>query len=572
MIPRPTSSPAVSADRVAVIDLQPGDDLGALRRRLDRADHRRVALRLPWDLGFLSRHLDFDLLGREARRRRFQIAIVSPDPYRRQLARGCGFPTFASVEAAVSTDRWNGRGSPSPAVEPPPTYWWEEEPDLHASSSAGWLSRVASASLHRAWPEFIEGAWPRLAEWAKDGIRFLAFLVVILVLAGTAYAVIPTAEITIVPAGQTVTVDVPISVDPEVESVIDAADGRAIIPSRRIGMEVEGHADVATTETTNVASGRATGEVLFTSRLAQDYVVPAGTVVRTSSTSYPIRFRTTADVVVPAGGQAKAPIKALDERTGNVGAFQINRVEGVAASAVRVTNPAPTTGAEAKEVPVVVQADYDRVREQLTAQLLDQAYTDLHALLEPDEFLPYPSLRVEAVPKKAYTHFIGEQAETVGLNMRLLVSGQAVNRGDARAVARRALVARIPPGYRLVDARFDVGQAVEETEGPGWFTFRVTGRGYVAADISGQEVVAEVRGQRVPDARAHLQQSFPLAQPPRFDTWPTWPDWLAQLHRVPLIPLRIDVHVTPEGADGALSSSASGQSSSASPLRRRALD
>jgi hypothetical protein len=288
---------------------------------------------------------------------------------------------------------------------------------------------------------------------------------------------------------------------------------------------------------------------LFTSLLSQDYLVPSGTVVRTSSTSYPIRFRTTADVVVPAGGQARVPIEALDARTGNVGAFQINRVEGVAGSAVRVTNPEATTGAEAKEVPVVVQADYDRVRERLTGELLDQAYGELQGLLEPNEFLPYQSLRIEAVPKKAYSHFIGEQAEKVGLNMRLLISGQAVSADQARDVANEILIERVPSGHHLVDASFNVGDVEEEAEGPGWFTLYVDARGYAAAAIPEASVIEKTRGRRVPEALTELEQTLPLAKPPTITTWPEWPKWLAWLHRVPPVPLRIDVHVTPEAPE-----------------------
>jgi hypothetical protein len=368
--------------------------------------------------------------------------------------------------------------------------------------------------------------------------------------AGSAYTIIPTAEITLVPAGDTFTVRVPVSVDPEVESVQPHPDGTGgIIPSRRVGLEVEGNAEVETTGIANVTSGRATGEVLFTSILAQDYVVPAGTVLRTSSTSYPIRFRTTADVVVPADGQARAPIVALDERTGNVGAFQINRVEGVVGSAVRVTNPEATTGADPKEVRVVVQADYDRVRERLTHELLDQAYVELHGLLEANEFLAFRSLRVESVPKKAYSHFIGEQTETVNLNMRLLVSGQAVDIDSAEGIAYQALTREVPSGYRLVDADFEVGEVEDDATGPGWFTFYVTGSGYAAAAINPDEVIGQIRGQRVPDAQAQLQAELPLAGPPRIVTWPEWPGRLTWLERVPLLPLRIDVNVTPQFQD-----------------------
>jgi hypothetical protein len=524
----------------AVVELQPHDDLTSLRFHLDRVEDGRVALLLPWDIRFLSRELDYELLRREARQRQLEVAIVSLDPERRQLAHGCGFPAFPSAQAAQSSARWHG---PQPQrVQPPPRYWWEEEVDLHR---------------RRARPR------PTWLDWIRQGIRFATFILVIVAVAGSAYVIIPTAEITLVPAGETVAVRVAVSVDPEIESVQPYADGTGgIVPSRRVGLEVEGNAEVETTGIANVTSGRATGEVLFTSLLAQDYLVPAGTVVRTSSTSYPIRFRTTADVVVPANGQARAPIMALDRRTGNVGAFQINRVEGVVGSAVRVINPEPTTGADPKEVAVVVQADYDRVRERLTQELLDKAYVELHGLLEPNESLAFQSLRVESVPKKAYSHFIGEQTETVGLNMRLLVSGQAVDIDSAEGVAFRALTAELPSGYRLVDADFEIGDVEDEDTGPGWFMFYVTGRAYAAAVINGDEVIQQIRGQRVPDARAQLEAEFPLAEPPHFVTWPEWPEQLAWLERVPLLPLRIDLHVTPqfqgfEDAAGSLGTQAS---------------
>jgi hypothetical protein len=494
---------------------------------LDQADDSRIVLLLPWDIRFLSRELDFELLRREAISRRLEVAIVSHDPERRQLAAGCGFPAFASATAAQSAARWNGRDAPS--AEPPPRYWWEEEVDLHRERP-------------RPLPTWLDVMW--------HGVRFAIFCLVIMAVAGSAYIIIPTAEVSLVPAGEVLSVTVPVTVDPSIESAQPNA-GRpgGVIPSRRIGLEVEGHAEVETSGIASVTSGRATGQVLFTSILSQDYMVPSGTVLRTSSTSYPIRFRTTADVVVPANGQAPAPVLALDERTGNVGAFQINRVEGVVGSAVRVINPEPTTGADPKEVSTVVQADYDRVREQLTSDLLDQAYVELHELLEPNEFLAYQSLRVESVPKKAYSHFIGEQTEKVGLNMRLLVSGQAVDRGLAEEITYQALVGELPEGYRMVDTDYEVGDVQEETDGPGWFTFFVTGRAYAAAEIDSDKVIACIRARRVPDALEQLEAEFPLAQPPNLVTWPEWPERLVWFERVPLLPLRIEVGVSPAFRD-----------------------
>jgi len=499
----------------SVVELRSRDDFASVRHWFGWLESGRVALVLPWDMRFLSRRLDFDLVRREAERRQLEVAIVSADPERRALARGCGFPAFSGVEEAQKAAVWSSRSSER--AEPPPHHWWQEEIKL----------RPRAVRPRAPW-----------VNWVKLGFRILVFLFALMVLAGSAYVTVPSGEVTLVPAGREFSTIVPVSVDPEVELVDHVA---RVVPARRVGVEVEGYTEVETTGTLEVAAGKTIGMVLFTNLLAQDYVVPAGTVVRTSSTSYPIRFRTTAEVAVPAGGQAAAPIEAFEYGAGNLGAFQINQVEGVAASAVRVINPEPTTGAEPRETRVVTQADYDQVHQRLMDQLLDQAYVDMDGLLESTEFLLRQSLRIQAVPKEAYNRFVTEQADTVGLNMRLLISGLAVDVDNAEAVAYTDLSRRLPPGYVLVDARFELGEVAEEDVGPGWFTFFVTARGYAAAALDTQAAVDLIRGQRVDDAREQLLREFPLAEPPRIAIWPE------QVQRLPLLPLRIDVHVVPQG-------------------------
>jgi len=501
----------------SVVELQSEDDLASVRQRLSWLDRGRVALVLPWELRLLSRKLDFDVLRREAEGWQLEIAIVSADPERRQLARGCGFPAFPSVEGALGTEVWHAR--PPQRAGPPPAHWWEE--------------RVAL----RPRPVRPRARW---LNWIGLGTRLVIFLLALVVLVGSAYVIVPSGAVTLVPAGQEFVTIVPVSVDSNVETV-NHAD--RVIPARRIGVEIEGFSEVETTGTMSVSAGRAVGEVLLTNLLTQDYVVPAGTVLRTSSTSYPIRFRTMADVAVPAGGQATVGAEALEDGVGNVGAFQINQMEGVAAYAIRVINVEPTHGAEPQDVRVVTQADYERVRKRLIRQLLDQAYVEMgnSDLLEPTEIILRQSLTVESVPKEGYTHFVTEQADKVGLNMGLLVSGLAVDVDNAEAVAYVVLSRRLPPDYGLVNARFELGEVAEEDIGPGRFTLFVTARGYAAAALDTKAAVALIRGQPVTDTRERLLQELPLAEPPRITVWPEW------IGRMPLLPLRISVQVVPQG-------------------------
>jgi hypothetical protein len=505
-----------------VIELQTQDDLASIRHWLDQAEDERVALVIPWDMQFLSRRLDFDLLRREVERRQLEVAIVSTDFERCGLARRCGVPAFARVSEAEGAKKWRAH-APEP-VEAPPRHWWDVEVDLQP--------RPRSRLLRFLPPWF---------NWIKFGVRLLIFLLALLVILVSAYVIVPSGSVTLVPASREFVTIVPVSTDLEIEEVDHKA---GLIPARKIGDYFEGSVEVETTGIMNLVTGRATGEVEFTNLLAQDYVVPKGTILRTSSTSYPIRFRTTADVVVPAAGRALAPIEALEDGVGNVGAFQINVVEGVAASAVAVINPQATSGAEPREARVVTQADYDRGQALLMQQLLGQAYDGLsEKYLEPSEVLLRQSLLVEAMPKLAYDRFVTEQSDKVGVNMRILVSGWAVDIDNAEAVAYFALSRRIPSGYRLIDARFEVGEAAEETVGPGDFTFFVTAYGEADAMLNPGEAVSLVRGQRLDEARNRLVANLPLAKEPQIAHWPDWPEQLEWLERMPLLSLRIDVTV-----------------------------
>jgi hypothetical protein len=506
----------VERANTVVLRLKEQDDLASIRYRLSWLDAGRVVLVLPWDIDALSDRLSFDLLRREAERRQLEIAIVSADPERLGLARSGAIPTFSTVDEARETSAWH-RAKRKPIL-PPPQHWWNDPVDLRPPPNR---------------------CWPRWVLWLKLLSRIAVFLVAIAVLSASAYLIVPQAHVTLNPAGREFETIVMVSADPELEGVDQV---NQVIPARRVGIEVEGFAEVPTTGLRDIAMGTAKGEVMFTNLLTQDYVVPAGTVVRTSSSSYPVRFRTTAEVLVPAGGQANVPVEALGSGIGNVGAFQINQVEGVPASAVRVINPSATTGAEAKESRIVAQADYDRARDELIGQLLEQAHADLGNLdlLQDTEFVPRQSLRIEAVPKEAYSRFIGEQADVVGLEMRLLVSGLAVDVHNAEIVAYMQLARRLPPDFMLVDASFDVGEVAEEDIGQGQLALFVTARGYAAAQLNPDKAMELVLGYEINEARQRLMSELPLAEPPRITVWPE------RLNRVPLLPLRVAIDIVRE--------------------------
>lgn len=445
-----------------------------------------------------------------------ELAWVIEDFDQRALPRDMGFPVFADREAAEAYVERHGAFPPL-KIKPYP-----QRP-----------SRPPWAEMPEPPPLPVQKRRPLWAIPLQIGLLLLALAAI----GGVAFLIIPTADVQLVPQGRTYRVIVPISVDPTLETV-DLQNN--LIPSRRVGDEFESYAEVGTTGLGISFSGRAKGSVVFTNQLGQDYRVPQGTLVRTSAGSYPVRFETTEEVTVPAFGQATAPVRALEEGPrGNVGPYQINYVEGTVGFALKVTNPEPITGAESREVAAVSERDRERVWDLAAQRVLAEAYNGLQSedYLEPGEFLLRQSLVIQATPKEAYTHLVGERSETLGLSLRLLVTGEAVNAYDIQKVAYRRLLQALPQGFRLTDTRFEIGESAEEDVGPGLFTFYVTAHGYATAQVDAAEAKKQILGLPVEEAEARLQETYALAQSPEITLSPHW------FPTLPRLPLRITVDV-----------------------------
>jgi|GEM_PF-304554 len=501
-----------------IITITPTDDRYTIREWLRRVTEPQVLIVLPAEVekGWQD-PLDYEVLFRTALARGLEVAWVADDPATHPLIRAGGFHLFdTEAEAQEYLTKHNALPALRPPRQPqkPKRPWWTDEP-----------RRPKPSTLRR----------PPL--WLL-GLELILLLSVLVVVTMTAFLSGPSARIVLVPANTTYTRMVAISVDPALEAA-DLPNG--VIPSHRVGDEFESYVEVGTTGRSFEFSGRATGSVLFTNLLGQDYRVPEGTIVRTSSGSYPVRYATLQEVTLPAFGQAEAAIEALEEGTrGNVTAYQINLVEGVVGFAVRVTNPYPIAGANSQAVPAVSDADRARAWDVAAQQVMAKAYNGLQDLLEPGELLPQQELLIQATPKQAYTHLVGEQSPTLGLSLRLLVTGQAVKMTDVQAVAYRQLATQLPPGYTLTDARFEYGEAAEEDVGQGIFTFYVTTYGTATANVSSAEVLELVQGRPVEGAAEVLAETLPLARPPEVTVSPKWFPYM------PFMPIRIEVEVATE--------------------------
>ncbi len=357
------------------------------------------------------------------------------------------------------------------------------------------------------------------------GLAAIAALVVVLV---------PEAVVRVPAPHRLLEAQVTITANPGLLAV-EAEAGQ--IPARALRVEVQATGYTPVTGQREAPSAAANGRVVFTNLTGAALTIPAGTRVRTTSGSS-ARFATVRAATLPAriGATADAEVLAVDlGPVGNVGAGQINAIDGPLGLQLAVTNPAATLGGALAPRPAVVAADQASIRAQLEAQLVAEAETALQTQLQPGEFLPPETITTLRVVSESYDHAVGEPADALGLTLRLAVEGLAIFEDDARAAGAAALAREVPAGYRQVpDALgFSRSRDTAVREGQAEFILRVTGE--AKAVIETAEVRTIVAGLPPAEAAAALQKRYGLTAEPEitvtprllFDLWPRLP-WVTQ--------------------------------------------
>ncbi len=469
------------------IELDREEDIISIRDRLDWVRVKRVILIVPPGQKALSNPVNLKLLSRKARDLALDLLLVTKDPLIRSLAGEAGLRALPSEKEA-----FKALPSKGPALKP----MAEEAPSILA------LSLIT--------------------------LPFLFTLLIAIAL------FVPSARIELSPFAQLVETTLQLRADPGINRLNRA---EAAVPAKKIRMELSGKGSIPTSAQKYVPDQKASGTVVFINKTAQEVTIPPGTVVSTS-TGENVKFTTVNTVTLPAffQSQAEAEIVAVDPGPqGNVGAYLINRVEGVLAFKVQVYNPSPTSGGTLKPVNVVTREDKERLKALVLQNLHQEAYHAFLNQLAADSFLIPQTITLVPV-QESYDHFVDEAADQLSLELKVLAVALTVNKGDLKALATEALSAQVPAGYELLKEEM-VFESMEAQEvGEGKYMVKLKVRVPAVARIDKGEVQDEVRGLPIPKAMEKLK-TLPLQQEPYIEVSPSW------FGRLPWLPFRIEVKV-----------------------------
>jgi hypothetical protein len=515
---------------IQVIELEDHDDVNTIRDRLLTAQSPRVLLVIPWDSPSLRTPVDMQVVRRCGEASGIEVAIVSTEGAVRAAAHDVGLPAFRSADAAQRKRRWHKPHDEEDELKP----WTPSKRKRREAERAAVERNQAVAQTARRHP-----AWIAL----KIGI----FVLVLLVVVFAALAIIPNAQITLVPQSTKITTAINVMADPEAEEV-DGMTGH--VPAiETLPTVVRETFTVPTTGKKSIPESRATGRVIFVNQLNSPIRISQGTVVRTSATGQALRYVLTQDVEVPAGigAQAEGIVEAVEVgAASNVGANLINEIEGVAALAARVSNPDPLGGGGDKEVRAVDAADREKAKEDIRPMLRETALKQLQEKLAPGEFIIPESLSGNIL-ELTFDREVTEQADELTLLMRVEYTAEKVKSEDANSLVFNALHAQTPPGYALLPEgmTFQRGEALAvasvATDTLPLYQIPMQGTGFAAAALDVGTAVEQIAGKSLEEATALLQDSLPLKQEPQITVFPKWFPWL------PWLSFRIQTEVKPQG-------------------------
>jgi hypothetical protein len=371
------------------------------------------------------------------------------------------------------------------------------------------------------------------------GAAFLSLIVTvafIAILLGTGIALIPRAEIVLIPTSESVSTRFSATAS-TAHKEIDY--GEAIVPARVAQVILEGQGETPASGHVDISDSHASGEAVFANLTSEPVTVPKGTIVRTSS-GVNVRFYTVAEVDLPPVlyGHKRVGIIALKPGpSGNVKPLTINVVEGEIAQSVTVLNDKATEGGTIKRAPVVSYKDFDRLRNDLIAQLQREAYDKLVSELTENEFIPPNSVEVQVMGQH-YDQVVDQRSDVLSMRMKIVARGTAIDTRALDKLATRFLETKARGNVRVIEDSLVVYHSRQPQVKGDRLQLDVAARCEMAPVIDLEHAKKAIRGNGIPETRAWLQRNLPLQETPQIVVLPRWWD------RMPLLPLRIDIAIS----------------------------
>ncbi|HSO30365.1 MAG TPA: baseplate J/gp47 family protein [Candidatus Sulfomarinibacteraceae bacterium] len=524
----------------AIVYLDVDDEITSAAARIRGLPDGRIALVLPLGSRLATSRINFRLLAREAEAHGKVIEVVTNDASARALAASAGLPTHVSVAAFEGGPSAAGRSVAAGPEGPGPaaaagTARGMPRPPVSIGATDDSPTLVAPVPKAIQPPVERSAAVPQVGRRPprpRGPILVAVLLLVGLVAAGgsAAFLLLPSAQIVLVPATQTVG---PIELNVTAQLGVTEPDpANLLVPATHYTFEVE-VSNTFPASGLKVTETAATVEVIFSSlNTGGSNTIRAGSIVRTESG---IEFRTLAEVQLPAAqigivnnefviipSTRKVEVEAVVPGTsGNVAANTIVIVpEGENPIRTLVRNEVDASGGTYTESPQIEQSDVDEALRLLRDALVEAFDERLAGATDvPEGTTLFPETRSlgPTTPSVDPATLVGAEFAEFELGLAATGSVLGVDPGPVSTLADARVRGAVDDGLVLDEASISIVVGDPIVAGS-IVTFPVTVRAVAGRVVDADALLARVRGLALPQARTVLGEYGEV----RISVWPDW--------------------------------------------------
>jgi hypothetical protein len=407
--------------KVQVVNLEPEDDHISVREKLRWTKAPRVVFVWPGRGRVLTRLLDLKLLQRQAERQGTQIGLVTLDPDAIHNARELGIPVFETL-GEIETGRWHVR--PRTTAE------------AGTDGSAGAREDLLRNPPPRRQQRRALSARARYALFALGSTIPLIMLL----------SMLPSARLVVAPEIK------PWEGEAVLQLTTDASENPDphLLPIQSLAIRVSGSKRIPTTGSSSQPFARAAGEVQVTNISSSTLTLSQGTRLLPIEPSGPAFQTDSGAVIFPNDTQVVEITADEPGPDGNLPAGTIWAVEDPAGLSLDVVSPNPTSGGSMSTRNTVSAADRHALTQQLQAELLEEARSQMIDRLGEHERLIPESINLDQVAEATFDHEPGEIADSVALNSVLDVTGIAYDSEMLLEKLSQSVDSSLLRGWQLV--------------------------------------------------------------------------------------------------------------------------
>lgn len=487
--------------KTAIVQLETHDDLTSIRDRISWSKSQRIILVLPKKVKYIPEVLDLRLIQRSANAHGASIALVTRERWVIENAVEVGIPVFSSVPQAEKAV-WKGGILPA------------GEKDHMKGIDHILLKREEIGEQDQS-------------DKLNPILRMIIFLIALAAIFIMTGYILPSAQVKVFPAARTQEFTVDITASTEVKEV----NITGLIPAVEKKFMLTMEKTAISTGTAILPQTKASGIVTVKNLTSNEVVLPAGIIFSTNGDN-PVRF-ISKDEVVLAPGTTTADINAeafLPGAESNVESGRINEVEGIYGTMIEVSNLEPFGGGSSLTVPSPTEEDYEKLRSEITAGLIDLARAEVKKQQTESEKAIDASLNLDEIISEILSNPVGEPSDTLKLTIKVQYGVLTYNPQDVINLMNRIFEASLLKTEHTVDVEptiVEVDNAIQS--GVNMYKWQVKGARWIA-DNWDQDIARRlIKGKPVDEAVKIIDMEFSNIQSVEIDIAPGFWQWMPYL-------------------------------------------